>query len=64
MYELGLPSSPTDERQVDEAVDRAARGLAANGWSIVATCRSPVLGAGGAMERLVHARRRQPRARG
>ena len=58
IYELGLAALPTDERQLRAAVDHAADGLAASGWGVVATMRSPLLGARGAIEWLVHARRR------
>jgi 23S rRNA (cytidine1920-2'-O)/16S rRNA (cytidine1409-2'-O)-methyltransferase len=56
-YELGLPTLPIDDRQHRAAVSRAADGLAARGWSVLAAERSPVLGAGGAVEWLIHARR-------
>jgi 23S rRNA (cytidine1920-2'-O)/16S rRNA (cytidine1409-2'-O)-methyltransferase len=61
IYELGLQALPTDDRQLHAAVDHAADGLAASGWSVAATCRSPVLGARGAIEWLLHAARRSPR---
>jgi 23S rRNA (cytidine1920-2'-O)/16S rRNA (cytidine1409-2'-O)-methyltransferase len=57
IYELGLPALPFDEGQLRAAVDHAAAGLAAGGWSVVATSRSPVLGTRGAIEWLLHARR-------
>jgi hypothetical protein len=40
-----------------EAVEHATGGLAACGWDVEAATRSPVLGARGAVEWLVHARR-------
>jgi 23S rRNA (cytidine1920-2'-O)/16S rRNA (cytidine1409-2'-O)-methyltransferase len=58
IYELGLRALPTDDRELHAAVEHAADGLAGSGWSLVATTRSPVLGARGAIEWLVHARRR------
>jgi 23S rRNA (cytidine1920-2'-O)/16S rRNA (cytidine1409-2'-O)-methyltransferase len=57
IYELGLAALPTDDRRLRAAVEHAADGLAAGGWSIVAMDRSPVLGSRGAIEWLVHARR-------
>jgi 23S rRNA (cytidine1920-2'-O)/16S rRNA (cytidine1409-2'-O)-methyltransferase len=61
IYELGLAALPTEDRQVRAAVEHAANGLAASGWRVVATTRSPVLGTRGAIEWLVHARRRRGR---
>jgi 23S rRNA (cytidine1920-2'-O)/16S rRNA (cytidine1409-2'-O)-methyltransferase len=61
MYELRLPTLPTDDRQLRAAVEHAADGLAASGWTVVATTRSPVAGTRGAIEWLVHARRRRSR---
>jgi 23S rRNA (cytidine1920-2'-O)/16S rRNA (cytidine1409-2'-O)-methyltransferase len=55
-HELGLGATAGDG-QVAEAVAHAANGLAAAGWTVVATTRSPVLGGRGAVECLVHARR-------
>jgi predicted rRNA methylase YqxC with S4 and FtsJ domains len=42
---------------VAEAVEHATDGLAASGWTVLAATPSPVLGARGAVEWLVHARR-------
>ena len=58
MFELGLGAPPTSEEQLEEAVRRAAAGAAQAGWHGVESARSPVLGAGGAVEFLLHARRR------
>jgi 23S rRNA (cytidine1920-2'-O)/16S rRNA (cytidine1409-2'-O)-methyltransferase len=57
MYELGLRRPPGDPAQRLEAVARAGRGLAANGWEVRGSMESPVRGARGAVEHLVHARR-------
>ncbi|MBJ7600942.1 MAG: TlyA family rRNA (cytidine-2'-O)-methyltransferase [Candidatus Nephthysia bennettiae] len=57
MFELGLSRLPTSEGQLEEAVERAASGTAAAGWRVVDRMRSPVLGARGAVEFFVHARR-------
>jgi 23S rRNA (cytidine1920-2'-O)/16S rRNA (cytidine1409-2'-O)-methyltransferase len=55
-HELGLGAPPGDDGVV-EAVEHAARGLAACRWHVVTATRSPVLGARGAVEWLLHARR-------
>jgi 23S rRNA (cytidine1920-2'-O)/16S rRNA (cytidine1409-2'-O)-methyltransferase len=55
-HELAL-GAPPDEHGVAEAVTHATDGLAACGWRVVAAMRSPVPGARGAVEWLVHARR-------
>jgi len=58
MFELGRDQPPTDRAVLAEAVDAARRGAEAAGWRIVADIESPVLGARGAIEFLVHAQRR------
>src|SRR4051812_1645531 len=55
MFELHLDHAPTDAASVDAAVERAAAGVAAAGWSVVATMPSPVTGSRGAAEALLHA---------
>jgi 23S rRNA (cytidine1920-2'-O)/16S rRNA (cytidine1409-2'-O)-methyltransferase len=57
-HELHLGAAPADDRQVGAAVAHAADGLSACGWDVADSVRSPVLGARGAVEWLVHARRR------
>jgi 23S rRNA (cytidine1920-2'-O)/16S rRNA (cytidine1409-2'-O)-methyltransferase len=57
MFELGLARPPTDERRLNEAVERAATGLAAEHWTILDTMRPRVCGARGAIEFFIHARR-------
>jgi 23S rRNA (cytidine1920-2'-O)/16S rRNA (cytidine1409-2'-O)-methyltransferase len=57
MFELRLPSAPTDPGTVDEATERAAIGIETAGWHVVAAMPSPVLGGRGAVEALLHARR-------
>lgn len=57
MFELGLPAPPADRTSFEEAVARAKAGLETGGWCVQAWCDSPVLGARGAAELLVHARR-------
>jgi 23S rRNA (cytidine1920-2'-O)/16S rRNA (cytidine1409-2'-O)-methyltransferase len=58
MFELALPEPPTDRPALAEAVDRAAAGVEAAGWKVGGTCPSPVTGARGSVEFLLHARRR------
>ena len=57
IYELRTGVLPTSEQQYQLAVEKATRGLANHGWGIVATERSPVRGARGAVEWLLQARR-------
>lgn len=57
MFELGLASPPTDRAELAEAVARAEHGLCAAGWEPAGAIESPVRGARGAIEFLVHARR-------
>jgi 23S rRNA (cytidine1920-2'-O)/16S rRNA (cytidine1409-2'-O)-methyltransferase len=57
MFELRLPTAPTDPQTVAAAIDRAAAGIAAAGWKVIGTMPSPVLGGRGAVEALLHARR-------
>jgi 23S rRNA (cytidine1920-2'-O)/16S rRNA (cytidine1409-2'-O)-methyltransferase len=57
MFELHLDRAPTDDASLAEAIDRAAKGIAAAGWRVVATMRSPVTGAKGAVEGLLRAKR-------
>ena len=60
MFELRLSRLPTSPEQLDEAVDRAADGVERAGWRVLDRMRSPVPGAGGAVEFFLHARRRGP----
>jgi 23S rRNA (cytidine1920-2'-O)/16S rRNA (cytidine1409-2'-O)-methyltransferase len=57
-YELALGSLPEDEHLIAQAVQHAISGLSASGWIVDGDARSPVLGGRGAVEWLVHARRR------
>jgi 23S rRNA (cytidine1920-2'-O)/16S rRNA (cytidine1409-2'-O)-methyltransferase len=57
MFELGLASPPADPERLAAAVERATAGLEASGWSVLGSIPSPVTGAGGALELLLHARR-------
>lgn len=57
MFELRLPTAPTDQTIVEAAIERAAIGIAAAGWQVIGSMPSPVLGGRGAVEALMHARR-------
>jgi 23S rRNA (cytidine1920-2'-O)/16S rRNA (cytidine1409-2'-O)-methyltransferase len=60
--ELGLPSPPSDEASILEAVERARTAVAAAGWEVKGAVESPIRGSRGAIEWFVHGRR--PAARG
>lgn len=60
MFELQLPQPPEDEPSLQRALDRARRGVEAAGWEVTGELRSPVLGARGAVEFFLHARRQPP----
>ena len=57
MFELGLAHAPTVDTALERAVRAACTGLAANGWTLIDSMRSPILGGRGAVEGFVHARR-------
>jgi len=58
MFELRLGALPDDqETGLAQALVTASAGAAAAGWTVIDTCRSPVLGRGGAVEGFLHARR-------
>lgn len=57
MFELGLPSAPSDRAELDRALAAASKGLEGGGWTVIDTMDSPVTGAKGAPELLIHARR-------
>ncbi len=57
MFELALPRLPTSEEQLNGAVDQAVRGVEAAGWTALDRMRSPAVGAHGAVEFFIHARR-------
>ena len=56
MFELHLSSAPTDWAAVDAATEAARGGLEGAGWRVLGVMRSPVAGARGAREALIHAR--------
>lgn len=58
MFELGLSRLPTEADQLGEGVERAAAGIESAGWRVLGRMMSPARGAGGAVEFLLHARRR------
>lgn len=57
MFELRRASAPVDDETVNAATDAAVSGITTAGWRVLGRLRSPVLGARGAPEMLVHARR-------
>lgn len=60
-FELGLAEPPCDARALAQAVDAAAGGLERAGWTVTGSRESPVTGRRGAIEFLLHARRRDCR---
>ena len=56
MFELHLDHAPTDADSLDRALAAAVAGVEAAGWMVAATVDSPVTGAKGAVEGLLHAR--------
>jgi len=56
MFELRRPVAPVDDETVEAALAAAVHGVAAAGWRVTDTMRSPVAGRGGAIESLLHAR--------
>jgi 23S rRNA (cytidine1920-2'-O)/16S rRNA (cytidine1409-2'-O)-methyltransferase len=59
MFELHLSRPPEDEERQQRALQLARHGIAAARWEVVKWMDSPVTGARGAVEFLVHAKRRQ-----
>jgi 23S rRNA (cytidine1920-2'-O)/16S rRNA (cytidine1409-2'-O)-methyltransferase len=57
MFELRLGAPPAEEELLEEARRRAVAGIGAAGWEVTGSILSPVSGARGAREFLVHARR-------
>jgi 23S rRNA (cytidine1920-2'-O)/16S rRNA (cytidine1409-2'-O)-methyltransferase len=56
MFELHLAQPPTDMEQLQEAVMRAREGIERAGWQVLGSMDSPIRGARGAVEFLIHAR--------
>jgi 23S rRNA (cytidine1920-2'-O)/16S rRNA (cytidine1409-2'-O)-methyltransferase len=61
MFELHLDHAPDDRGSLDRALALATAGIEAAGWDVVDHMDSPVTGARGAPELLLHAIRRGPR---
>lgn len=57
MFELRLPTAPLDDATLERALEAAARGVTGAGWGVEGSIVSPVTGARGAREMLLHARR-------
>ncbi len=57
MFELGLAHPPHDEPALRAALENAVHAFREPPWRVLATARSPVPGAHGAIEWFVHARR-------
>lgn len=55
MFELGLGALPTRDEQLEVAVERAVEGVERSAWSVRGVIPSPVTGARGAVEFLLHA---------
>ena len=58
MFELSLAAPPEAPYELERALTIAVDGIAAAGWRVVSSVASPVAGAHGAREQLVHATRR------
>jgi 23S rRNA (cytidine1920-2'-O)/16S rRNA (cytidine1409-2'-O)-methyltransferase len=58
-FELGLARPPEDDERLREAAERARRAFASNGWNVRGVIESPVRGARGSTEFLLHASRRR-----
>jgi 23S rRNA (cytidine1920-2'-O)/16S rRNA (cytidine1409-2'-O)-methyltransferase len=56
MFELRRATAPVDDASLAEALAVATVGVEAAGWQVVSSIASPVLGAHGARELLLHAR--------
>jgi 23S rRNA (cytidine1920-2'-O)/16S rRNA (cytidine1409-2'-O)-methyltransferase len=57
MFELRMGTAPVDPETVRRAADHAATAIEAAGWNVLGVIDSPVAGARGAVEMLLHARR-------
>ena len=56
MFELRRATAPVDDASLAAALAAAVAGVEAAGWTVVSSMASPVLGARGARELLLHAR--------
>ena len=57
MFELRRATAPVDDASLQQAADIAESGVTEAGWIVLGRMRSPVAGARGAPEMLLHARR-------
>jgi 23S rRNA (cytidine1920-2'-O)/16S rRNA (cytidine1409-2'-O)-methyltransferase len=57
MFELALATAPHDAAALERAIAAAGRGVEAAGWRVAGRMPSPVRGARGAVEGLLHAPR-------
>jgi 23S rRNA (cytidine1920-2'-O)/16S rRNA (cytidine1409-2'-O)-methyltransferase len=57
-FELGLAEPPSEARELAKAVQLASGGIDQAGWTVTGSVLSPVTGGRGAIEFLLHARRR------
>jgi 23S rRNA (cytidine1920-2'-O)/16S rRNA (cytidine1409-2'-O)-methyltransferase len=55
--ELGLPSPPSDDASIKEAVSRATEAVTAAGWEVLHAVESAIRGSRGAIEWFLHGRR-------
>lgn len=56
-FELGLAEAPSDCQRLAQAVAQARAAFEAGGWTVEQAMESPIRGARGAVEYLMHARR-------
>jgi 23S rRNA (cytidine1920-2'-O)/16S rRNA (cytidine1409-2'-O)-methyltransferase len=59
MFELGLPEPPAERPELHRALAHAVRAVGTAPWKALGTMPSPVTGAHGAREFLIHGRRAQ-----
>jgi 23S rRNA (cytidine1920-2'-O)/16S rRNA (cytidine1409-2'-O)-methyltransferase len=59
MFELHLSRLPEDQHgALDDSIALVTAAATTNGWTVLGSCESPVLGRNGALEGFVHARHR------
>jgi 23S rRNA (cytidine1920-2'-O)/16S rRNA (cytidine1409-2'-O)-methyltransferase len=58
-FELGLAEPPSDPERLAQAVAKAQAGFETSGWTVEGAIESPIRGARGALEYLMHARRKE-----
>jgi 23S rRNA (cytidine1920-2'-O)/16S rRNA (cytidine1409-2'-O)-methyltransferase len=57
-FELGLAEPPSDSEHLAQAVAKAQAGFEMSAWTVEGAIESPIRGARGAIEYLMHARRK------